>query len=68
MDRERHERIQRIFDACSDLPSDEQTARLAELCAGDADLQARVAHLLHLDANPETRIRPVEIPTSAPRP
>lgn len=61
MNRERHERIQRIFEACSDLPPEQQPARLDELCGDDAELRASVSRLLRLDANLESRIQPVEI-------
>lgn len=48
-----HERRQRalvVFDAIIDLQGEARTRRLEELCAGDADLQARVRALLEADA------------------
>lgn len=61
MNRERHERIQRIFEECSELSSGERAARLDELCGDDEELKASAIRLLDLDANLESRIRPVEI-------
>jgi len=42
MDSQRWRRVRDVFAAVEDLPPQDRTARLAELCGADADLRAEV--------------------------
>ncbi|MFT4256382.1 MAG: serine/threonine-protein kinase [Pseudoxanthomonas sp.] len=49
MSSERDQQAMRIFEQLADLPATAQTARLDELCAGDAELRALVVAMLAAD-------------------
>ncbi len=46
-----HERVREIFHEVFDLPPEEQSRRLEELCSGDEALRARIETLLAHDAS-----------------
>src|SRR5262245_52364394 len=59
--------VKRIFGSAADLPLDQRAAYLADACAGDAILRARVEQLLRaLDSGAEFLADPTRPPDSAP--
>jgi serine/threonine protein kinase len=52
------ERFQKLFERAVELPVDKRTAFLAEACAGDAELRARIEELLAADAELEGFLEP----------
>ncbi len=60
MSREHHARVSEIFAAVADLPPDERTERLRELCGGDVTLQRDVERLLAHDSRAGALDTPVQ--------
>jgi len=52
------DRVQHVFLAVADLPLPERTARLEELCRGDAALLAEVESLLRAESSGGTALAP----------
>ncbi len=53
---ERHEKIQRIFEAVLDLPAARRAAYLEEICGTDSDLRSHVARLLEANSAEDVEV------------